>query len=75
MSNRHQIVPVNVAHRATMWPSFGGIRVKNPGSPRVFSLFRDPNEGLFFGLFGFGFRLIAGPLLERRTENIAKRST
>jgi hypothetical protein len=31
MSNRYQIVPVNIAHRATMWPSFGGIKVKNPG--------------------------------------------
>jgi len=77
MPNRHAIVPVNAAHRATMWPSFGGIKVKNPGSPRVFRLFRDLDKGLFFGLFGFGFgfRLIAGPLLERRTEDIAKRST
>jgi hypothetical protein len=30
MSNRQQIVPVNAAHRATMWASFGGINVKNP---------------------------------------------
>jgi hypothetical protein len=35
----------------------------------------DPDKGLFFGLFGFSFGLIAGPLLERSAENIAKRST
>jgi hypothetical protein len=37
MSNRHQIVPANAAHRATMWPSFGGINVKNPGFAPGFS--------------------------------------
>jgi hypothetical protein len=31
MPNRHRILPVNAAYCATMWPSFGGIEVKNPG--------------------------------------------
>ena len=70
MSNRRQFVLVNAAHRATMWPSFGGKKAKPGVSPRVSVSF--DNKSLFFGLFGFGFRLVAGPLLERRTENIAK---
>ena len=75
MSNRQQIVPVNAAHRATIWPSFGGIKVKTRGMPRVFRLIRDPIKALFFSLFGFGFGLIAGPLLERGAQDIAKRGT
>jgi hypothetical protein len=67
------IVPVNAAHRAMMWPSFGGIKVKNPGLAPGFSSLKDPNTGLFLGLFGLSFRLVAGTLLEGSTKNVAKR--
>src|SRR5262245_47343448 len=47
---------------------------ENPGvQPPGFSSLKILIKSLFLGLFGLGFRLVAGALLEGGTENIAKR--
>jgi len=57
-----------------MWPSFDGTRTESPrGScPGGIYAARDPEKVLFLGLFRFRLGFVAGALLERSTENVAK---